>query len=202
MPTVASTPFPAWVPTKSKQHKSPGVEGDEDEKVVSKIYVCADPDDDGGALGEPFSLPVSDYDYGIDGQGNICPVVMSTNRVDSRDHCESNHPALQKKYKSGKGWMIFPDYLAQVDGKFTRVPMPRPVVDGKHVSKDVWILAWIEKNRELIEKRRAKHNKAMTRTDKAWIPADEKMAASVVQALKDEREAHEKVLKTKEKKGG
>jgi len=202
MPTLTATPYPAWVPSKSKQHRAPGVEGEDDEKVIAKYYVCTDPDDEGGALGEPFTVPVSDYDYAIDPQGNICPMVMSTNRVDSRDHCESNHPSLQKKYKTGKGWVVFPDVVATIDGRPHRIPLPRPVVNGKQVTRDEWIQAWIEKNKDLIEKRRAKHLKAMSKTDKAWIPPDEKMAAQIVQALKDEREAHDKAAKAKAKGNG
>lgn len=177
-----NTAYPKWKPTRSKQEKN-GVEGDDDEKVIQKIYVHTDPDDDGGAMGEPFALPVSDYDYAINPAGGVVTVVLSTNRVDSRKHCDSNYPALQKEYKRGKGFVFYPDVptkITDAEGKKRTIHVP--------MSAGTTVEQWLEANKTLLEQRKAKHLKSSTRNVKDWLPPDQKMAQEIMTALKAEAE--------------
>ena len=172
MPTITTTPYPKWVPHHSRVPNRPGVFAEDDPgwNEAARRYVAKDPNDEEGALGEPFIVPMSDYDWAIDPAGNIVPVVMSTNRVDSRYQCDSNHADLQRRYKTGKGW------------KFYERTAP-----GSKVVQTVE--QWVEANAGLIEKRRAKSLKSQKNAHDAWRPRDELLAKTITDALRQEAEA-------------
>lgn len=169
MPRITNTGYPVWKQIKSTTPGRPGVENDDDPRITCVTYVMKDPDDPAGALGDGFNVPAVDYDWAIDPTGNVCPVLMSTNRVDSRHQCDSNHAALQKTYKTGKGWVFYP---------------------GKSAGT---VDEWVESNRALIERRRAKHLRSQKRTMEAWRPQNETLAAEIASALRKEAESAVKI---------